>query len=927
MFAPSDPRDFEREDVSFGSELRNVVAFDIDGNGVEDLAVVDLEADGVWILRDDPSEESAAGFREPRRLDVTGAADVRATSLDGDAFGDLVILDTAATTFSVALGRDGDVPETAEAFTAATPVESWTVGDIDADGRVDLVYLAEGFEELRWMEGRGDGTFEDPESFEVETLEGLGSATRVCLRPLLGTLQDDIILAGVEEIVIVPNLGASDMEGGGFGEPIFLETDTSLDPDLLAWVDLDADGDLDISVGRSSGRRLSVFVQRDRGRFQQLVTERTVANPRAVAGGPLDSSGGNDLLVVSGEDATARILWSESRPPNTELGFSDSTVQLEGNFEPHSTAAADFDDDGHLDLATIDGEDRIQVLLNDGDGEFPEREEKFLEGANELIYITAADLDGDGDVDLAAVDEDTDVLILMLNRGDGSFEQGESHELGRRPFFVTTAELNGDGRLDIVCVMEGADTVEIFLNEREAEFDFHLELDVGGNPRSATSGDFDDDGDVDLAVVSQEGDLLEVLWNDGDAVFPERDDWEFGSLVSVIAVDIDIDGDLDLVAASSSRQRLVVFENDGDGGFSEEQTVDVERTPNTLLSVHLDDNAYPDVVSSNPGSDSVSVFLNGDGEFGEPLHQDVGREPRFSVAGDFDGDNVQDLVVANHDSFAFTVLLNDTPQPYREQLCTERDFYRVAAPVDDEITWRTRFTMPVVDGAEIPPLFQDLRRFATHQTFLDVVFPGVVAEADYEEIFAQRATRTYYTGILRRIRTDFGTLYGFDVEIGGADAGELLTLEETGRVYGLLADRFAVADLYYAPQTEAEIATARDWEAVSFPIYIADAAPPPPPPPPEIPFERGDVNDDAEINLTDAIVVLNYLFLGGAEPGCLSAADANDDGELNLTDGVALLSFLFLNTEPLPAPAGSCDTDPTPDDVSCVAFPSCDGGA
>ena len=42
-------------------------------------------------------------------------------------------------------------------------------------------------------------------------------------------------------------------------------------------------------------------------------------------------------------------------------------------------------------------------------------------------------------------------------------------------------------------------------------------------------------------------------------------------------------------------------------------------------------------------------------------------------------------------------------------------------------------------------------------------------------------------------------------------------------------------------------------------------------------FLRGDGNDDGTIDLTDAITILNYLFLGGVVPGCLDAADADDD--------------------------------------------------
>ncbi len=86
---------------------------------------------------------------------------------------------------------------------------------------------------------------------------------------------------------------------------------------------------------------------------------------------------------------------------------------------------------------------------------------------------------------------------------------------------------------------------------------------------------------------------------------------------------------------------------------------------------------------------------------------------------------------------------------------------------------------------------------------------------------------------------------------------------------------------------------------------------------------RGDSNADADINITDGIFVLNFLFTGGPGPTCSDAADANDDGQVNISDGVWILNFLFTGGEPPPAPLGECGDDPTDDDLDCVSFPPC----
>ena len=54
------------------------------------------------------------------------------------------------------------------------------------------------------------------------------------------------------------------------------------------------------------------------------------------------------------------------------------------------------------------------------------------------------------------------------------------------------------------------------------------------------------------------------------------------------------------------------------------------------------------------------------------------------------------------------------------------------------------------------------------------------------------------------------------------------------------------------------------------------------------------------------------------EPPCLDAADGDDNGEVNLTDAVTVLYYLFLGIGPLPPP-GSDQAwfDPTPDELNC----------
>ena len=90
-------------------------------------------------------------------------------------------------------------------------------------------------------------------------------------------------------------------------------------------------------------------------------------------------------------------------------------------------------------------------------------------------------------------------------------------------------------------------------------------------------------------------------------------------------------------------------------------------------------------------------------------------------------------------------------------------------------------------------------------------------------------------------------------------------------------------------------------------------------------FVRGDTNASGEFNVTDPIVLLDYLFAGDVEVPCLDALDADDSGEVNLTDAIFALQFLFLGGKDVPEPSnGLCGRDPSHDELGCESFPVCE---
>ena len=84
-------------------------------------------------------------------------------------------------------------------------------------------------------------------------------------------------------------------------------------------------------------------------------------------------------------------------------------------------------------------------------------------------------------------------------------------------------------------------------------------------------------------------------------------------------------------------------------------------------------------------------------------------------------------------------------------------------------------------------------------------------------------------------------------------------------------------------------------------------------------FIRGDCDGNGKVggNVTEALILLDWLFQGGDEPPCLAACDMNADGTVsgNPTDAILILRYSFRGGETPAAPFPNCGSG-TEDDAA-----------
>jgi hypothetical protein len=280
--------------------------------------------------------------------------------------------------------------------------------------------------------------------------------------------------------------------------------------------------------------------------------------------GDFNGDGIPDLLVNNNNTLT---VWLGDGKGSFTTSTSQTAVPASAR-----VALADFNRDGHLDVAVIPyTSSQIQILFGDGTGAFTAGPTTSLELQRYALGFPtpiAADFNLDGIPDLFVAG------LIFLGDGKGTFREVPSRFPPGLTYSAVSRDFNGDGIPDVAYTVLASSFLYVALGDGEGGLTLSQRFDFGIEDPAidfVTAGDWNSDGVLDLAITSgQHPGLIEILIGKGDGTFARSHSFQAvnGTGVSSISTaDFDCDGNLDLVISLAQGGFLVLL-GDGQGNFT-----------------------------------------------------------------------------------------------------------------------------------------------------------------------------------------------------------------------------------------------------------------------------------------------------------------------------------------------------------------------
>ncbi len=311
-----------------GSASIPVAAADLDGDGRADLVVghrpipgVAGERHGATVMRsrgDGTFTQIRLNYpdfsaRSVLLIDVNrdGRLDAVTHYMAADGLGEVLVqLGRGGVAFGPRIRVPG--PDSPRRVAAA---------DMNGDGILDLVVANSDMPGLYVIRGAGDGTFVSPRVFP-----GLTGVAGLAVGDVNRDGRPDVLLLRGSSLAVHLNNGA-----GGF-RPVVTQP-IGAAGNALALADLDRDGRLDAVVASASTSTVRVLYGRGTGAFAAPIATSVGAPPTDLAIGRMNGDVWLDVATVSRDDSSVRVLYGRParrllRGPRMAVGAGASSVAI-----------------------------------------------------------------------------------------------------------------------------------------------------------------------------------------------------------------------------------------------------------------------------------------------------------------------------------------------------------------------------------------------------------------------------------------------------------------------------------------------------------------------------------------------------------------------------------------------------------------------
>ncbi|MBN2412232.1 Ig-like domain-containing protein, partial [candidate division KSB1 bacterium] len=256
----------------------------------------------------------------------------------------------------------------------------------------------------------------------------------------------------------------------------------------------------------------------------------------------------NELYINDGTGKMTRVHQGTDGPSNDPVTYGRQGV-----------TAADFDNDGDLDIYVCRRDAPNWLFVNDGTGHFTEQASTrgVSAGATTRSHgATFVDIDNDGDLDLFVMnyklgggDSELPPLNVFINRGDGTFTDKTSiYNIFVSGYTTVFGDVDNDADLDMYLIRnderEEGTTPKLYLNDGHGNLTYFYEpnIEVPANGARGTAyGDIDNDGDIDFYIACTWGPNFLIRNNLNNSnhyirvlcIGPKGDYGGFGAKVSI----------------------------------------------------------------------------------------------------------------------------------------------------------------------------------------------------------------------------------------------------------------------------------------------------------------------------------------------------------------------------------------------------------